>query len=128
MIILTLQTLFQSFHYSIAFCMLHAIINEKLLHTASYHKLYILRIANYYNTKNCKLLLTASNQKWQAIVSCKLSKTAHIAYYKIPKWKANQIMKTARLQSIKTYCLPQDIKTRGRRSNNSLKQGHQAYR
>ena len=123
MIILTLQTLFQSFHYSVAFYMLHTIINDKLLHTASYHKQH--HIANYYN---CKLLLTVSNQKWQAIVSCKLSKTAHIAYYKIPKWKAIQIMRTARLQSIKTYCLPQDIKTRGRRSNNSLKQGHQADR
>ena len=62
MIILTLQTLFQSFHYSIAFCMLHAIMNKKLLPTPSYHKLYS-HIANYYNTKNCKLLLTASNQK-----------------------------------------------------------------
>ena len=29
---------------------------------------------------------------------------------------------------MKNYCLPQDIKTRGRRSNNSPKQGHQADR
>lgn len=105
--------MFPAFHCLMAFCILHAIINEILLHTTSYHKLHTLQ-----TIKNCELLLTASNQKWQAIiVSCKLSKTAYIAYYKIPKWKAIQIMKTARLQAIKRGKLLQDIKTRSRHSD-----------